>query len=324
VSNSIICLDGFAVNPGDLDWDAFERLGKLQVFARTAAHEVVARARGAQCLLLNKAPLDRDMIAALPKLRYVGVLATGYNTVDIAAARQRGIVVTNVPAYGIDSVAQHVLALMLALLRPIELHDRAVKAGDWTACPDWCFSLAPVHCLGGRTLGIVGLGRIGQAVAHIAQALGMNLLGTGSRRAEIQVPKGLCLTGTDLDTLFATADIISLHCPLTPDTKHLVDHLRLAQMKPGAMVINTSRGDLIDSRALADALHRGHIGGAGLDVLDEEPPSADHPLLQAPNCIITPHIAWYAQSARRHLLAIAADNLAKFLQGQPVNQVQIQ
>lgn len=317
----IVCLDGYTLNPGDLSWEPFERLGELVVYDRTSAAQIVDRAHGAACVLTNKTPLDADTLRGLDALRYVGVLATGYNIVDIDTATARGIVVSNVPTYGSDSVAQHAIALMLSLVRPIAPHDEAVKRGAWSSCPDWCFALAPIDSLSGRTLGVVGLGRIGIAVGRIAAAMGMDLVGHDVHWPDAAALGGLAITRASVDELFARSDVVTLHCPLTEQTHHLVDESRLARMKPTALLINTSRGPLVDGHALAAALHRGAIAGAALDVLEVEPPLASDPLLEAPNCIITPHIAWYAKSARERLMGIAAENLAAFLSGSPVNRV---
>lgn len=317
----IVVLDGYALNPGDLSWEPFHELGDLVVYDRTPAEQIVERARSAPIVLTNKTPLGPETLRALDTLRYVGVLATGYNIVDTPTANARDIVVSNVPTYGSDSVAQHTIALVLSLIRPIALHDEAVKRGEWSSSPDWCFARAPIDSLSGKTLGLVGLGRIGIAVGCIAAAMGMDLVGydVDWPRAEgLDQPSIVALA---LDELFVRADVVSLHCPLTEDTHHLVDAARLARMKPSALLVNTSRGPLIDGHALAAALQAGTIAGAALDVLEVEPPTADDPLLEAPNCIITPHIAWYAKSARERLLSIAADNLAAFLAGKAVNRV---
>lgn len=313
----IVILDGFTANPGDLDWSAFEKLGHLEVFDRTAPEAVASRAAKADALFTNKAILDAATIAALPKLRFIGVLATGYNVVDTAAAAARGIPVCNVPAYGTENVAQAVFALLLELTNRTGHHAEAVRAGRWSTCADWCFWDFPLLELHGRTLGLVGCGRIGAAVARLATAFGMRVL---AHRRGGAVPDG-CAEAASLDTVFRESDIVSLHCPLTEETRHLVDARRLAQMRPGALLINTARGPLIDEHALAEALNSGAIGGAGLDVLSIEPPPADHPLLRARNCIITPHIAWATRAARARLLDIAASNLAAWLSGAPRNVV---
>lgn len=317
----IVVLDGYTLNPGDIDWGPIMALGDVTLHDRTPAEEIIARSSGAGCLLLNKTPLSRETVNALPGLRYVGVLATGYNVVDVDACKERGIVVTNIPTYGTDSVAQHVAALMLEFARGVAVHDGAVHAGEWTASPDWCFGKQPMFELTGKTLGIVGIGRIGQAVARIGAAFGMQLIAHDLYWPTPDKLAGLDVQSVEMDELFARADVVTLHCPLTPENRHLVNAERLARMKPNALLVNTSRGPLVDNRALADALRAGTIAGAGLDVLDVEPPPADNPLLSAPNCIITPHVAWYARESRQRLMQIAADNLAAFLSGDPVNRI---
>jgi len=321
MADRIVILDGYTLNPGDLDWSPVSSLGTIEVHDRTPDDLVRARAADAPYVLTNKTPLARATIEALPNLRYIGVLATGYNVVDLPAAKARGITVTNIPTYGTDTVAQHAAAMMLEYARGLTVHDRAVKAGEWTSNPDWCFARRPVFELTGRTLGLVGIGRIGLAFARIAAAMGMRLVGHDPYWPDADKLDGLAIERLSMDELFRRADVVSLHCPLTPENHHLVNRMRLELMKPHALVINTSRGPLIDNAALADALRAGRIGGAALDVLDVEPPPADNPLLGAPNCLITPHIAWYAIEARRRLLQTAADNLAAFQRGQPVNVV---
>lgn len=321
MSERIVILDGYTLNPGDIDWRPIEALGDVTLYDRTPDDEIVARAREASCILLNKTPLSRETVEALPALRYVGVLATGYNVVDVAACAERHIVVTNIPTYGTDSVAQHVAALMLEFARGVAVHDAAVHAGEWTRNADWCFGKQPMFELTGKTLGIVGIGRIGQAVARIGAAFGMQLIAHDRFWPAPDKLAGLTVEQVTLDTLFASADVITLHCPLTAENHHLVNGDRLSAMKLTALLINTSRGPLVDNQALADALHAGRIAGAGLDVLDIEPPAADNPLLTAPNCIITPHVAWYAREARQRLMQIAADNLNAYQAGEPVNTV---
>lgn len=312
----IVVLDGFALNPGDLAWSALEALGDCTVHDRTAADETLARARGAEALLTNKTVLNAATLEVLPQLRYAGVLATGYNVVDTDAARRRGVIVTNVPGYSTPSAAQATLALLLELTNGAGHHSRAVREGRWATSPDFCFWDRPLVELAGRTMGVVGFGAIGQAVAKIAQALGMTVLvHTRTERPTADV------RFVDMDTLFAQSDVVSLHCPLTPETQGLVNADRLARMKPTAFLLNTSRGPLIDEAALARALNEGRLAGAAVDVLSTEPPSADNPLLTAQNCLITPHIAWATQAARRRLLDTATDNLRAFLAGRPVNVV---
>ena len=313
----IVVLDGYALNPGDLSWGELEALGDCTVHDRTPPGQVVERARGAGAVLINKVALTRAVLAALPELRYVGVLATGYNVVDVAAARERGVVVTNVPAYGTASVAQMVFAHLLELTHNVGLHAQSVRRGDWTRCPDFCYWLRPPVELAGMTMGIVGFGRIGRQVAGAALAFGMKVL------AYDALPGGSVpgVEMADLDRLFRESDVVTLHCPLTPETQGLVDARRLALMKPTAFLINTSRGPVVDEPALAQALNSGKLAGAGVDVLGVEPPPPDSPLPAAANCNVTPHIAWASQAARRRLLSVAVGNLRAFQAGSPVNVV---
>lgn len=321
MADRIVVLDGYTLNPGDISWAGLEELGELTVYDRTEDEAIPGRAAGHRFVLTNKAPLSAETLEQLPELAYIGVLATGYNVVDVEAATRRGVVVTNVPIYGTDSVAQHTTALLLELVRQPALHAAAVRAGEWTDSADWCFALSPITELSGKVLGIVGIGRIGRAVARIGAAMGMAILAFDEYPPDAATLAGLEVEFTDVDDLFRRADIVSLHCPLTPATEHLVNAERLALMQPSAVLLNTSRGPLVDSRALAEALDEGRIAGAALDVLDVEPPPADHPLLQAPNCIITPHIAWYAQASRERLMNVAVENLRGFIEGSPVNTV---
>lgn len=310
----IVVLDGYTTNPGDLNWDEFTQLGDCEIHERTPESEVVQRAGNAEVLLTNKALLSAATVAQLPSLRYIGVLATGYNNVDAAAARMRGIPVCNVPEYGTPTVAQAVFALLLELTNRTGYYAQTVRAGRWTASKDFCYWDSSLIELSGLTLGIVGYGRIGQAVARIGRAFGMRIL--AYRRSGGVTPEG-----TDLDTLFRSSDVISLHCPLTPETREMINAARIAQMKPTAHLINTARGLLINELDLADALNNGRIAGAGLDVLSIEPPVASNPLLQAKNCIITPHIAWATRASRGRLLQIAAENIRAFQRGQLQNVV---
>ena len=316
----IVVLDGHTLNPGDNPWDGLAALGELTVHDRSAPGEIVPRARGAEVVLTNKTHLDAATLAALPELRYVGVLATGYNVVDVAAARAIGITVTNVPEYGTDSVAQHVMALLLELASAVGEHDAAVHAGEWQRCPDFCFWKRPLLELSGLSMGIVGYGRIGRRVGEIARALGMRVL--ASARPERPVPPATATeTWCSLEDLFATADVVTLHCPLTADNERFVNAELLARMKRSAFLINTARGPLVDEAALARALAAGTIAGAGLDVVSIEPIRADNPLLGAPNCIVTPHVAWASRAARQRLMATAVENVRAFLAGSPVNAV---
>lgn len=314
----IVVLDGYTLNPGDLVWDDLNALGVCEVYDRTEPEDVVARAADAEIVLTNKTVLDRAVIEQLPKLRYIGVLATGYNVVDPAAARERRIPVTNVPTYGTRSVAQMVFAHLLQLADRVGHHAEAVRRGRWTASVDFCFWDYPLVELHGLTMGIVGFGRTGRATAKIAHAFGMKLL-----VHDTVVPSDLpnSSRAVELRELFRTSDVVSLHCPWTPETEGLVNAERLALMKPTAFLINTSRGPVVDEQALADALNTGRIAGAGLDVLRDEPPAADNPLLTAKNCFITPHIAWATKAARARLLDAAVENVKAFLEGKPRNVV---
>ena len=314
----IVILDGFTTNGGDLSWNGISELGDLTVYDRTAPGEVIDRCHGAEAVLTNKVIITDEVMQALPQLKYIGVMATGYNVVDIDAARRRGIVVTNVPAYSTPSVAQMVFAHLLNITNQVALHDRQVHEGRWAGNRDFCFYSAPLIELAGMQMGIVGLGQTGSAVAKIALALGMRVMAFTSKAQE-SLPEGI--TKGSLNEVFATSDVVSLHCPLTPDTKHIVNAERLATMKPSAIVINTGRGPLVDEQHLADALNRGIIAAAAVDVLSTEPPAADNPLLTARNCHITPHIAWASQAARARLIHTLTDNLKGYISGNVVNNV---
>lgn len=303
----IVILDGYAANPGDLSWDEFAKLGELEVFDRTAKEQMVARLQGAAVALTNKAVLDRAVISALPDLRYIGVTATGYNIVDIAAARERGVVVCNVPEYSTPDVAQAVFALLLELTNRTGHHAETVRSGKWSKAQDFAYWDYPLVGLSGLTLGIIGFGRIGRAVARIGQAFGTKIL--AMRRSSSTSVESDGVRSVDLDTLLRESDVITLHCPLTPETTRMVNTQFLAKMKRTAFLINTARGGLVDEPALADVLNRSRIAGAGLDVLSVEPPRPDNPLLNAKNCIITPHIAWATKTARIRLLQVTADNI---------------
>jgi glycerate dehydrogenase len=313
----IVVLDGYTLNPGDLSWDNLHALGECQIYDRTLPSEVRNRAIGANIVLTNKTVLCRDVIQRLPGLKYVGVLATGYNVVDTIAARERGIPVTNVPAYGTASVAQLTFALILELTHHVGHHADTVRMGRWSASPDFCYWDHPLVELHGMIFGIIGFGNIGQAVARIGQALGMTIL-TATHR---NVPADSGVTKVDLDTLFRQSDIVSLHCPLTTENQGLINAQRLALMKPTAFLINTSRGPLVVEADLADALNSGRLAGAGVDVLSLEPPRSDNPLLQANNCLITPHFAWATYAARKRLLNTAVENVRAFLGGHPTNVI---
>jgi glycerate dehydrogenase len=313
----IVVLDGYTLNPGDLNWRPLQALGYCEIYNRTSPESIVARAHQADILLTNKTILTREHLAQLPDLKYIGVLATGYNhIVDIAAAQERQIVVTNASSYGTSAVAQQVFALILELTRHLSHHIESVRAGRWSAQPDFCYWDMPLIDLEGLTLGIVGLGQIGQKVAEIAQAFDMKVLTcTPSVKASQNIKQ------CDLDELFRESDIISLHCPLTEVTTKLVNERRLALMKSSALLINSSRGGLVDEAALFEALQTRKIAGAGLDVLTHEPPDANNPLFNLPNCVITPHIAWATGTARQRLLDVVVENVRSFLQGKPENVV---
>lgn len=315
---NIVFLDAFTANPGDLSWAEFESLGRCTIHDRTPADQTIERAKDAEVVITNKAVLSRAVIESLPKLRYIGVIATGYNVVDIAAARERGIIVANVPGYGSPSVAQAVFALLLELTNHTGQQTQDVSKGRWAACPDFCFWDKPIIELQGLTLGLVGLGDIGASVARIALAFGMKVIAT-RRTWAVPPPEGI--TPAPLDKVLRESDVISLHCPLTDETKHLINADSLAQMKPTALLINTARGPLIDEPALATALNAGQIAGAGLDVLSVEPPSRGNPLFTAKNCLITPHTAWASRASRARLITIAADNLRHWQAGRPINVV---
>ncbi|MBW0280381.1 D-2-hydroxyacid dehydrogenase [Shewanella xiamenensis] len=313
----IVVLDGETLNPGDLSWQAISELGDFSCFARTPSAEIIPRAQDAEIVLTNKTPLDANTLAQLSKLKYIGVLATGTNVVDLAAAKELGIVVTNVPAYGPDAVAQMVFAHILHHTQAVAAHHQAVAAGQWSNCSDFCFTLMPLQSLKGKTLGLIGYGDIGQQVAKLALAFGMKVL-VNTRTEPSDLPQGV--SWTSRDTVFKESDILSLHCPLTPETTELINAQTLELMKPQVLLINTARGGLIDEAALAAALTQGKVF-AGVDVLSTEPPSADNPLLTAPNISISPHNAWATKEARQNLLNIATANLSAYLAGERVNWV---
>ncbi|WP_146451011.1 D-2-hydroxyacid dehydrogenase [Bythopirellula polymerisocia] len=313
----IVVIDGYTLSHGDLTWNALESLGQCTVFDRSTEAEVLSRSADADIILTNKVKFSGDTINKLPQLKYIGVTATGTNVVDLSAAREHDIIVTNVPSYGTDSVAQLTIAHLLNLVQRVGHHADAVRAGRWSKAPDWCFWDTPLIELKGLTMGILGFGEIGRAVAKLADAFGMPVIAT--TRSSCKHPDYVQMV--DVDELFRTADVLSLHCPLTPETKGLVNAERLAEMKRSAFLINTSRGQLIDEQALAEALANGEIAGAGLDVLSTEPPPVDHPLVAAPNCFITPHLAWATLSARKRLMQVLVENVAAFLAGKPQNVV---
>lgn len=313
---NIVVLDGYSANPGDLSWDPIERCGTCNIYDRTSPDEVTERVRDAEAILTNKVPVGRSVIEQAPNLRYIGVLATGYNIVDTDAATRKGIVVANVPAYGTDSTAQGALALLLELTNHVGLHNQSVHNGDWSGQPDFCYWHKPIVELSGLTMGIIGFGRIGQTFARLAEVLGMLVI-VSTRSA----PDHRAYRHVDLDNLLGEADVVSLHCSLTPETAGLIDRRRLEQMKPSSFLINTARGALIVEEDLAQALNAGVISGAGLDVLINEPPQRSNPLLRARNCIITPHNHWASAAARNRLIERSGANLKAFIAGRPVNIV---
>ncbi len=316
----IVVLDGYAANPGDISWEPWKGLGELVVYDRTAPGETVARCKGAEIVLTNKVILDAKVIEALPELKYVGVLATGYNVVDLASATRHGIIVTNIPAYSTSSVAQMAFAHLLNITHHVAQHAQRVSDGAWQHARDFCFWDEALVELDGLTFGIVGLGNIGLATARIAQSFGMKVMAYSSKSEETLLQLGI-RKAESYDELFAESDVLSLHCPLNDETCHLVNAERLALMKPNAILINTGRGPLIDEKALADALNSGRIYAAGLDVLTQEPPRSGSPLIGARNCFITPHIAWATKAARERLDRIAFDNVRAYLNGAPQNVV---
>lgn len=313
----IVILDAYAANPGDLSWDEFAALGDLTVYDRTAQEDAAARIGDAEVVFINKVRLTDEIFAACPNLKLVSILATGYNIVDLAAARRRGITVCNVPGYSTRAVVQMTFALLLEICQQVGLHSGAVHTGRWQTCPDFCFWDRPLIELDGKTMGIVGYGAIGSAVGTVAQALGMKLLVTA--RHEKPVPEGARFVS--LPELLAQSDVVSLHCPQTAENARMIDAGALAQMKDGAILLNTARGGLLDEQAVADALRSGKLLAAGMDVVSAEPIRADNPLLTAPNCFLTPHIAWAPLETRRRLQAISAENLRAFLAGKPQNVV---
>lgn len=315
----IVVLDGCAANSGDISWDSLEKYGELTVYDRTEYEDVVSRIGDAELVTTNKTVIDRKVIEACPNLRYVGVLATGYNVVDLDAAKEHGIVVTNVPAYSTDAVAQFTFALLLELANQVGAHNSSVKDGGWVRSKDFSYSVMPTMELSGKTMGIIGYGSIGQRVAEIAHAFGMNVL--VSSRTEKKLPDGGWISWVNREELFAQADVISIHCPLFPETKGMINRETIELMKKTAFVINTARGGCIVEQDLADALNSGRIAGAAVDVVSQEPMKADNPLLTAKNIIITPHIAWAPREVRQRLLQIAGDNMGAFLDGHPINVV---
>lgn len=308
----IVVLDGYTLNPGDISWEGFDQFGKLTVYDRTPTNMIVERIGSAKIVLTNKTPITAEIMDACPAVKYIGVLATGYNVVDVAAAKERDIVVTNIPTYGTDAVAQHVFALLLEICNHVGVHSESVKSGEWSKCADFCYTKASLFELAGKTMGIIGYGRIGRRVAQIAEAFGMNVLAY-EPFADME--------SSDLETVLKKSDVISLHCPLTADNKGLINKDTIDMMKDGVIIINTSRGPLICEEDLVAALKNGKVSAAAVDVLAAEPPKGGNLLIDAPNCLVTPHIAWAPKEARNRLVNIAVDNLAAFIAGQPVNVV---
>jgi glycerate dehydrogenase len=315
---TIVVLDGYTLNPGDNPWTAVEQLGAVTVYDRTAADEIVARARGAQIILTNKTPLTRETLEQLPDLRFIAVLATGYNVVDIACARERGIPVSNVPVYGTDAVAEFVFALALTHFRAPQRHAELVRAGEWAAAGDFSFWRSPLVELAGKTMGIVGFGRIGRRVGELAAAFKMHVLAHDTYHGNAPA---YSFAWSEIDELFAASDVVTLHCNQTPENTGMVNRTLLARMKPGALLINTARGGLVNEADLAEALAAGRPAAAALDVLSVEPVRPENPLFTSPQALITPHIAWAAVEARRRLMATTAENIAAFQAGTPINVV---
>lgn len=314
----IVILDGYTENPGDLSWAGFEKLGELTVYDRTPHEKIIERIAKAEAVIVNKTPIDKATLAACPNIRYIGVLATGYNVVDVNEAKERGIIVTNIPTYGTDAVAQFAIALLLEVCHHVGHHSQAVYAGKWEHNADWCFWDYPLIELAGKTMGIIGFGRIGQATGRIAKALGMKVIAHDAHQNEAGA---MIAEYVSLETLFAQADVIALHCPLFPSTEGMINRDNIAKMKDGVIIINNSRGPLVCEADLAEALNSGKVYAAGLDVVSTEPIKGDNPLLQAKNCIITPHISWAPKESRNRLMDIAVNNLTAFVNGDPVNVV---
>lgn len=316
----IVILDGYTENPGDLNWNGFEALGETIVYDRTPSDQIVARIGNADVVITNKTPISEETFAACPSIKYVGMLATGYNVVDVAAAGKRGIPVCNIPTYGTTAVAQMVMALLLEICHHVADHSAAVKAGKWTNNPDWCFWDYPLIELSGKTMGILGFGRIGQATGKLAAALGMNVLAYDAYPNE----SGKAIAEyVELDELFAQSDVISLHCPLFKETTGIINCKNIEKMKDGVIILNTSRGSLIEERVLAEALKSGKVYAAGLDVVSTEPIEADNPLLKCENVFLTPHIAWAPKESRQRLMDVAVENLAAFMNGEIQNAVNL-
>ena len=311
----IVILDGYTENPGDLSWDGFEALGELTVYDRTPLDKIIERIGNAEVVYTNKTPITRETIESCPNIKFIGMLSTGYNVVDVEAAKEHGVPVSNIPTYGTAAVGQFAIALLLEICHHIGHHNKAVHDGKWQNNIDWCFWDYPLIELAGKTMGIIGYGRIGQTTARIAKALGMDVIAYDTNAS----------AGTEeyvsIDELYKRADVISLHCPLFPSTEGIINKDSISQMKDGVIIINTSRGPLIVEKDLADALNSGKVYAAGVDVVSSEPISADNPLLTAKNCFITPHIAWASKESRQRLMDIAVSNLSAYLAGHPENVV---
>ena len=314
----IVELDGYAANPDDISWEPLKALGELTVYSRTKAEDVVERAKDAEIVLTNKVVFTDEVMAQLPKLKYIGVLATGYNVIDVEAAHRRGIVVTNIPAYSTESVVQMTFAQILNITNQVGHYADEVRGKRWSNNPDFCYWDTPLIELSGKTMGIVGLGHIGSRVAHVAREFGMDVFALTSKDSS-QLPDGI--QKTTIDGLLGVADILTLHCPLTKDNYHMINAERLEQMTPGAILINTARGALVDEAAVAKALESGHLAAYGADVMDVEPPKADNPLLGQPHAFLTPHIAWATKEARTRLMNICVANVKAFIEGHPINRV---
>lgn len=317
----IVVLDGYTENPGDLSWEGLERLGDLTVYDRIPydTDSVVSHIGDAEAIYVNKVPVTREVLDSCPALRFIGVLATGYNVVDTEAAKEKGVTVCNIPSYGTDAVGQFAIALLLEICHHIGHHSQAVLEGRWSSNPDWCFWDYPLIELAGKTMGIIGFGRIGQCTGRIAQALGMKVLAYDAYKNP-ELESDTCRYA-ELEELLQTADVISLHCPLFPETQGIINKDNIAKMKDGVIILNNSRGPLIVEEDLAEALKSGKVAAAGLDVVSTEPIKTDNPLLGAPNCIITPHISWASKESRQRLMNFAVDNLVQYLNGTPVNVV---
>ena len=319
ITLKIVVLDAYALNPGDLSWEWLKALGECDIYDRTPADKILERCMGADIVITNKTPLTRETLSQLSNLKYIALESTGYNVVDCAYAKEMGVPVSNIPSYSTNAVAQLTFSLILEITNAVGIHSESVRNGDWSSCPDFCYWKTPLTELCGKTLGIVGFGQIGQAVADIAETFKMNVVAVSGHETDQSHRKNF--SWVDMDTLASTSDIISFHCPLTEKTTGLVNEDFIKKCKDGAIIINTSRGPVVDDQALADALNKGKLRGAGLDVLTVEPPKADNPLLSAKNCFITPHIAWAGFETRERLMSILEENVKAYLNGNPQNVV---